>query len=349
MKKQYRAVKGNVAATPSRLTASPTASIINTASRWRAETLREATARSLRASFAMDLAHLTACPICGGATSAWRTKLAGGRRYQIERCSTCSYAFVNPRPTLQALRAFYNAYGHRDADTDDASQTPESAAQQVRDDPHARTDTRAMMRTLQRLGSRTGKALDVGCGNGMFTLEMLQAGFDVTPLELAAHERRVAEILTGVAPKDCAFEAFEDRADYQVVVMSQVLEHAFDVEQWIAKVAALLARGGMCVIALPNFSSVFRYALNERDPYITPPVHLNFFNGASLNALLGKHGLEVLQNEWISRIPMSAFSKRLPRGARGLAAPMHAAARVALRAIDVARLGIVVRAYARKP
>jgi len=78
--------------------------------------------------------------------------------------------------------------------------------------------------------------LDVGCGYGFFSNEALDAGFDVVALELARNEREIAKKMTGLSPVSSSFEEFEyDRESLGVMFMSQILEHALDVNLWSKK------------------------------------------------------------------------------------------------------------------
>ena len=131
--------------------------------------------------------------------------------------------------------------------------------------------------------------------------------------------------------------------------MSQILEHALDVNLWVEKSFALLDDDGILAVALPNFDSIFRMVMQEKEPFICPPAHLNFFSPRNLGRLLKKHGFEVLKTQWISRIPATAFEKRLPRFARGAVVPLaDAAAKLLLNAFDFFRHGQIINLYARK-
>ena len=191
--------------------------------------------------------------------------------------------------------------------------------------------------------------MDVGCGYGFFSREALSAGFDVIALELADNERKITKELTGLEATACSFEAFECTPEsLGVIFMSQILEHALDVNQWIKRSRDLLVDDGILAIALPNFGSIFRIIMQENEPYICPPAHLNFFCQNSLRTLLELHGFEVEAVHWISRIPKRAFAKRLPRLGKPLAPLFNVASLASLKIIDALRLGMMINVYARK-
>jgi len=125
------------------------------------------------------------------------------------------------------------------------------------------------------------------------------------------------------------------------------LEHALDINLWIDKARNLLVNNGIIAVAVPNYGSIFRVLLQENDPFITPPEHLNYFNAISLGKALEKHNFKVVANQWVSRIPATAFASRLP-AYPGLISTVTAISKVGLGMIDALRLGMIINIYAKK-
>ena len=105
---------------------------------------------------------------------------------------------------------------------------------------------------------------------------------------------------------------------------------------------------GIIAIALPNFGSIFRMIMQENEPYICPPAHLNFFNPNSLSKVLENYGFRVEAIEWVSRLPEKTFEKRLPRFGKPLLPIIHSISTVSLRGIDALHLGMMINVYGRK-
>jgi hypothetical protein len=130
--------------------------------------------------------------------------------------------------------------------------------------------------------------------------------------------------------------------------MSQVLEHAFDVNEWISKATDLLRIDGVLAVALPNFNSAFRILLAEKDPYIAPPAHLNFFGPRSLRTICARYGLDTLSVGSMSRVPRNVVSKKVRAGAvaRFLVEGMTAGAFGAFKAVaDPMNFGMMLWGY----
>lgn len=282
------------------------------------------------------------CVICGGALQHW----AVVDSYRIDRCVHCGHALVNPRPTAAELRIFYETAGGH------PGQAPLSIDQVLEREqsfPNSSVDAERMISSIVRLTTKRGRLLDVGCGYGFFSKRARDQGFEVDALEIAPFERDCAAKLAGVNPIPIPFEDYDSRGNqYDAVLMSQVLEHAADVNQWVQKAWCLLRAGGVLCVAVPNFGGLMRQVLGRRDPYVTPPAHLNYFTKQSLVILLEKHQFRAEPVRTISRIPYDALSKRLSRApylSRPLTYLMANLQTVPLNLVDKANMGMFLNAY----
>jgi len=88
-----------------------------------------------------------------------------------------------------------------------------------------------ILKHLNELGSNL-QVLDIGCGTGILTEQIKNAGHQVLGIEPA---KKAAEYLEkrGIDYKQCFFEDFETEKHFDVVIMSEFLEHQIDpVEQF---------------------------------------------------------------------------------------------------------------------
>jgi SAM-dependent methyltransferase len=272
-------------------------------------------------------------------------------KYILDLCGSCGYSFVNPRPSLQFLMNYYASFEHGHLDTGRKAPNLKSVLAQEQSDPNSTIDAKRLIKTIKSLvkNGNSNRFLDVGCGYGFFSKEALGAGFDVVALELAEDKREIAKEMTGISPFASSFEAFQCNPEsLGVVFMSQILEHALDVNLWIEKSHDFLVNDGILAIALPNYGSIFRMIMQENDPFICPPEHLNFFSPASLSRLLENHGFKVETIQWISRIPTKTFEKRLSKLGKPLFPVINVASSASLKIVDALRLGMMINVYGRK-
>ncbi len=246
--------------------------------------------------------HYAGCPLCKSPAYPWAVKKSENDTYAIDRCTKCGYAFVNPRPTMDFLKEHYRHFGHG------ASLNPPTFASVMaaeNADPNSTIDAKRIIATIKLLlGNRRNmskRLLDVGTGYGFFSREAVNNEFKVVALDLAENERSISRSVSGIDPISTTFEDLElEHASMSVVLMSQILEHALDVESWVCKAWELLENDGILAVALPNFGSLQRRLLQENEPYICPPDHLNFFTPEALTLLLKNNGFTVEKIQHVS-------------------------------------------------
>jgi 2-polyprenyl-3-methyl-5-hydroxy-6-metoxy-1,4-benzoquinol methylase len=245
--------------------------------------------------------HSTApdCPICGGRSTHFVTKRAQGTDWAVRRCSRCGHGFVHNRPSTEYLRLYYSSNRNSHAHTG-ASPTPAEAS----------VGWIPAVDLLRRVGApRSGFALDVGAGYGGLAYAFSQAGYAPVLLDLSPEVRDLAASIPNAASACCSFEEFEWADPLSIITMSQVLEHAIDPIGWLSHARRLIHADGVLMVAVPNFSGIYRL-LGHKDPFICPPEHLNFFTVTSLTQALGRTGFTVCRMQTDSRVVLAHHSKR---------------------------------------
>lgn len=252
------------------------------------------------------------CPACReDRVRPWATK----NGYAILKCRLCGHGFVNPPPAPEIQTALYAEHGNGGTQDDN---TVNHILESERRFPNTTLDASRMVAGAAsilgrvRKGEESGTMLDIGCGYGFTSRVAAMAGFQVTALEPASFERQVASAITGFEPLPVSFESYEEKEKFDVVIMSQVIEHALDINLWVAKAWRLLNDDGVLVLAMPNFENIVCVLFRERDPYVSPPQHLNYFTTKSIAALLRRHGFDAVRVEGISRLGPRTTLKHLP-------------------------------------
>lgn len=235
------------------------------------------------------------CVLCDGELDA----VLGGVRdvrfgvageYRINRCRDCGLEQTAPRPTGGELRALYERHYNFGGEADTA---------------YTGLRERLFGSWLYRLWlaidgdvsfhrvKGSGRLLDVGCNEGRGLALHRQNGFDAEGLEpnrVAAADARARGFT--VHAED--LRAFEPGAPYDIVVLSNVLEHALDPSTMLADVGRILRPGGEVWISCPNSESVLRRIFARAWINWHVPFHIVHFSGGALRRLLARAGFEVI-------------------------------------------------------
>jgi len=284
--------------------------------------------------------------------SRWFTKTSStdGRQYPIFKCAGCGSAFVVPTPKPEYLDEYYAGSSSSHAQTLRScieTKAYEKVLQDERDYPNSVLDAARIVshcRTLA-LGSRF---LDIGAGYGFFSRAALECGFQVTAIEPTKACRDVFRLMCGMEPLSGMLTRNFVQANlgsFEVVLMSQALEHIIDLESTLCYLRGLLVPNGIVAIAVPHFGSWLSKLQGKSDMFIVPPEHLNYFSRAGLTSLFERHRLTCCGMNTISRINVSRVQKRIPLPLVGRAVSQCTLA--VLEFSDHFQSGMFINAYFR--
>jgi SAM-dependent methyltransferase len=144
---------------------------------------------------------------------------------------------------------------------------------------------------------QTGRALDIGCGNGGFlrALSAARPGWSLAGTELDGRHREAVLAIAGVQ----TFVATADPADvegrFDLVSLVHVLEHIVDPGDFLSRVADRLADEGVLLIQVPYFPhNPFELLIAD---------HCSHFAPATLARMLGAAGLQPVHVsvDWVAK------------------------------------------------
>lgn len=269
------------------------------------------------------LEPVPACPVCSARGRAPLHLQMTDRAYEhtpgtwnLYRCTSCSCAYLDPRPTPQTLPLAYREYYTHDS--------PESQAS------GSMTGTRRLKRALGngyrnwRFGTKASPAtrlgivaawflpgtrrwidlqfrnlpkpapgarlLDVGFGDGAFLEHARSAGWrvmgvDPDPVTVASARARGLDAYQGdLHTLPAQPESFD------AVTLSHVIEHVYDPRRFLQQAYRLLKPGGLAWIETPNLDSDGHRRFGASWRGLEPPRHLVLFGWEPLEALLRAEG-----------------------------------------------------------
>ena len=238
-------------------------------------------------------------------SSIWAAK----NNLQIRSCKVCDHAFVADGLTDEDLAEYYLSHGKYHEGYEDDLRKQRF--------PGSRSDAVKYLSSIcSALAESKGPIafLEVGAGWAYASRIASSKGWIVDAIE---YSPECISSLSHVLPSESiiyqgSFESFCEHTSktYDAILMSQVLEHALDPGEWLSKAHKLLRPGGCLVVAVPQFKGIYGF-LGIRDPYISPPEHLNFFTRRSLGLFAKRTGFEVVRVTGYSRVPFYNIKRRL--------------------------------------
>jgi 2-polyprenyl-3-methyl-5-hydroxy-6-metoxy-1,4-benzoquinol methylase len=145
--------------------------------------------------------------------------------------------------------------------------------------------------------SLPGSVCDIGCGDGHLLRSLQVLGWSIhgvepDPSAKSYGDKNPIPILHGTAEELPAVLA---RNQFDLVIMSHVLEHTMDPDLAISNAHGLLKSGGFILIEVPNKDAVHFQMFRAASDCFDVPRHQYFFGLSSLKKMLERKKFEVTE------------------------------------------------------
>ncbi len=204
---------------------------------------------------------------------------------ELNRCSACGFVYLSSwQESVARADELYDYY---------AQLTDEDLAER-----HSAENRARQRALLQKLSSYTTgrKLLDVGCGDGQLLETATKAGWEPAGIDLSEAAVELCRRRGLDASNTDFFDRALDTRRFDVIVMSELIEHVPAPQRFLSRAESLLEPGGVLYLTTPNFGSLARRMLGARWSVIHPE-HIGYFEPSTLRDMVsretGLHALEV--------------------------------------------------------
>lgn len=220
------------------------------------------------------------CPLCGGTEVEPRFSRGD---LPLWNCQ-CGMVFLHPHPSPEELLEIYGAQYYLGCGIGGE------------DEEAARAMKRETFRRQLQLAVATvppGRSLDVGCATGYLMEVAAAAGWEAHGVELSPFAAGVARRSFG----DRVFNGTLEQAGYpdghfDLVTLSDLLEHIPEPRPFLHEVRRVLARDGVLMIVTPDVTSLSARLMGRHWSHYHRE-HLNYFSPGTLGRLLAECGFSL--------------------------------------------------------
>jgi SAM-dependent methyltransferase len=219
------------------------------------------------------------CGVCGGVGYPFREK----HGYVVLRCRKCGNAYVPQSVVPSDLEDIYSkGYFEGEQATGYPAYLADSAllVENFKD----------RLRSIEALGVKGRRLLDVGAAYGLFLKVARDAGWDASGVEIAPDCAIEAAKISG-APVACGdFTTMPLEGTFDVIVMLDVIEHFRDPVAAMRRAYELLSPSGFLVIDTGDIDTPWSRLLGNHWYFLDPPQHLYYFSRKGLVTALREAG-----------------------------------------------------------
>lgn len=190
---------------------------------------------------------------------------------------------TTPKPNEEELPGFYKSENYI-SHTDSRNSLIDKIYQRVKKYMLVKK-----LKWIEKKMPAKGRILDIGAGTGDFLFEAKNRGWRINGIEPNADARTKA-LEKGVKLSIDSTKFKSEKFD--VITMWHVLEHVPDLKNQIIEIEHLLKKGGLLIIAVPNFKSYDAIFYKEHWAAFDVPRHLWHFSQNSFRHLFSGTGFK---------------------------------------------------------
>jgi SAM-dependent methyltransferase len=158
--------------------------------------------------------------------------------------------------------------------------------------------------------------LDIGCGMGQYLMAAQRLGFEVLGFEPSKTHARVGRELLKLPIVSDYFSAdkISDQT-FDLVMLSHVIEHIYDPQQFIRDIIQSLRIGGALIVITPNNDSIVARSLGTSWPMLKPVDHVSMISARAFthfdlgSAIQVHHSTSEYPYEYMSSMLAAVKSK----------------------------------------
>lgn len=161
---------------------------------------------------------------------------------------------------------------------------------------------RRRLRQLAHWLPNGSRVFEVGCSYGLF-LELARQRWSVRGCDIAAEPCRTARERFGLDVRCADFlDVPLTCGEVDAFCLWDTIEHLDAPDRYLARMADLLAPGGIVALTTGDIGSLLARRQGPRWRQIHPPTHLWYFSPATLRRMLARYGFEVV---WSRHVGMA--------------------------------------------
>jgi len=146
----------------------------------------------------------------------------------------------------------------------------------------------------------TGKILDVGCGGGSYLYRLKQWGWETYGVEPSETGAQQAQKLGLTVRHGSLQDAGFPDAFFDVVRLSNVLEHLSDPKATLQEISRILKADGLVYITVPNTRSLVFWLFQENWYALDSPRHVISYCPKTLGTLCNATGFEIASVNFVA-------------------------------------------------
>lgn len=223
--------------------------------------------------------------------------------YGIYQCENCKIHFTNPQIDIADIGLLYSERTSGDF-------LPHNAV--ITERLRQWRASLIVNSFFKQLNAKNVSILDIGCGDGLYSVALAQHSACQKLLAVDFHEippQRIIKTNLSTIRYQSINRLSEEEKQYDVVFCRHVLEHTVNPIDFLCYIKPLLKESGTIFIEVPNFNCIWRKLLGKYYFNLFLPRHFFHFEQKTLMQVVEKSGFNI-ERLFSTHLPSLGWSIR---------------------------------------
>ncbi|MCG3770528.1 MAG: Ubiquinone biosynthesis O-methyltransferase [Nitrosomonadaceae bacterium] len=243
--------------------------------------------------------HLSSCPVClaGDLQKNYIISKAGFLSlpsHPHSLCRSCGSVLLDPRPSAEQLKAFYQS---QTLEAEIERDVAQNSADRILDPVKYAYFMEHRIKPLSQFLDPDKPIFDVGCGVGAFVKAMKDLHYTIAGSDLSLVSLQVGKELFGLSSDELLLGDMCDiagRESYGCITLWTVIEHLLNPAEYLQFVYGRLDTGGILLVEFPTVDSLMFEYCKDDFFWVMPPYHIYLYSVRGMKIMLERAGFELL-------------------------------------------------------
>ncbi len=258
------------------------------------------------------------CPICNHRTfikviaNCKENVRLTEKSYSYGECLNCKIISLFPTPDITTISNHYK-FLNKEKEKNISNKKNLALLFRIKDYYQNKNFLKSLLRNILKFGEedfpyfkklRGRKILDLGSGNGFFSLAAKEKGFHVISIEQNKSSINFANrIGVKIIESDITSKkSMQYASQVDNVTLNHVFEHILEPYNFLSILKKNISNHTKIIILIPNANSIWRYVFKERWYGWDPPIHVHLYNKKALEIIVKKAGFKIEYLSSVNRI-----------------------------------------------
>lgn len=219
-------------------------------------------------------------------------------KYIIKKNTMGYYEVIN-KPSKSELNEFYSNQLYQEPDKHTSTYKINYSSEELE---FIENKSKKIFEVVKNL--KTKSILDIGCGEGYVSRFFMENGFfckalDFSSYGIETHNPQCKDFFIKGDIFENLDKIIQNNEKFGLIILNNVIEHVLDPTDVLKKIKKLLYDDSIVVVTAPNdFSNLHLELINKNlinnMSWVSPPIHLSYFNIDSLKNIVVSNGYDVV-------------------------------------------------------